>query len=184
MTFSIRKFLLVYLIILFTFFTALIAAYYYYWDCQNPTKHAHHLIHILLLNLPLCGLLIWFIIDRGITPLDSIKQQIEKRAPHHLEPLNIKKIPHEIKSLVDALNSLFKRLKETMEREQRFAGDAAHELKTPLATIKAQAQIALNSDDIAVKNQCLEKLITSVNQSTHIIQQLLILSQLHHNNPL
>jgi two-component system sensor histidine kinase QseC len=80
--------------------------------------------------------------------------------------------------LVDELNHLFLRLRDGFEREKRFAADAAHELKTPLAAIKVQAQVALNSPHVEEKDAALHKLIASVNRSTHIIQQLLIMSTL------
>ena len=80
--------------------------------------------------------------------------------------------------MIDELNKLFFRLKEGFERETRFAADAAHELRTPLAALKAQAQVALNTNDINEKNIALQKVIASVNRNTHIVQQLLTLSKL------
>lgn len=135
-------------------------------------------IYIMLLTFPLSGLLIWIIIGRGLKSLDGVAKEVANRAPSHLEPVNIAEAPDEIKPLVDELNKLFFRLKEGFEREKRFTADAAHELRTPLAALKTQAQVALNSNNIDEKNVALKKLISSVNRSTHIVQQLLTMSKL------
>jgi len=135
-------------------------------------------IYIMLLTFPLSALLIWIIIGRGLKSLDRVAQEVANRAPSHLEQVNIAEVPAEMKPLVDELNKLFFRLKEGFEREKRFAADAAHELRTPLAALKTQAQVALNSNNIEDKNIALQKLIASVNRSTHIVQQLLTISKL------
>lgn len=135
-------------------------------------------IYIMSFTFPLSGFLIWIIIGRGLRSLERITQEVSNRAPSHLEQVNINNVPDEIKPLINELNELFSRLKEGFEREKRFAGDAAHELRTPLAAIKTQAQVALNSQNINEKNKALEKLITGVDRSTHIVQQLLTMSKL------
>lgn len=135
-------------------------------------------LYILFITFPLTGLLLWFIIGRGMQPLNKVTQEVANRAPNHLQPVCLDKIPQEIKPLVDELNHLFQRLQETFEREKRFAADAAHELRTPLAAIKAQAQVALNTQKSEEKDQALQKLIASVNRSTHTVQQLLTMSRL------
>lgn len=135
-------------------------------------------LYIMLLTFPLSGLLIWIIIGRGLDSLNRVAKEVSNRAPTHLEPVDMEEIPEEIKPVIDELNKLFYRLKEGFEREKRFAADAAHELRTPLAALKTQAQVALNSNDIVEKNQALQKLIASVNRSTHIVHQLLTMSRL------
>lgn len=135
-------------------------------------------LYIMLLTFPLSGLLIWIIIGRGLDSLDKVALEVSNRAPSHLEPVDIKALPEELIPVVDELNKLFYRLKEGFEREKRFAADAAHELRTPLAALKAQAQVALNTNDIDEKNIALKKVIASVNRNTHIVQQLLMLSKL------
>ncbi len=140
-------------------------------------------LYIMLLTFPLSGLLIWIIIGRGLDSLVRVAQEVANRAPSHLEPVDIKEVPEEIKPVIDELNKLFYRLKEGFEREKRFAADAAHELRTPLAALKTQAQVALNTNNIDEKNVALHKLITSVNRSTHIVQQLLIMGKLVSEEP-
>lgn len=150
------------------------------YDTRNELGHriAQDDLYIMLLTFPLSGLLIWIIIGRGLDSLDRVAQEVANRAPTHLEPVDLKEVPEEIKPVIDELNKLFYRLKEGFEREKRFAADAAHELRTPLAALKAQAQVALHSSNIEEKNLALQKLIASVNRSTHIVQQLLTMSKL------
>lgn len=150
------------------------------YDTRNDLgrRIAQDDLYIMLLTFPLSGLLIWIIIGRGLNSLERIAEEVANRAPTHLEPVDIDVVPEEVKPLIDELNKLFFRLKEGFEREKRFAADAAHELRTPLAALKAQAQVALNTNDIETKNIALQKLIASVNRSTHVVQQLLTMSRL------
>lgn len=150
------------------------------YDTRNELGHriAQDDLYIMLLTFPLSGLLIWIIIGRGLDSLDRVAEEVANRAPTHLEPVDLHEVPEEIKPVIDELNKLFFRLKEGFEREKRFAADAAHELRTPLAALKTQAQVALHSNDIEEKNHALQKLIASVNRSTHIVQQLLTMSRL------
>ena len=170
MKLSIRKFLLINLFLAVSVTTVLTAIGNYYLDQKN--------IYIMLLTFPLSGVLIWLIIGRGLKSLDRVAQEVANRAPSHLEQVDIADVPTEMKPLVDELNKLFFRLKEGFEREKRFTADAAHELRTPLAALKTQAQVALNSNNIEDKNIALQKLIASVNRSTHIVQQLLTMNKL------
>jgi len=150
------------------------------YDTRNELgrRIAQDDLYIMLLTFPLSGLLIWIIIGRGLDSLDKVAEEVANRAPSHLEPVDLQEVPAEIKPVIDELNKLFFRLKEGFEREKRFAADAAHELRTPLAALKAQAQVALNTKDIEEKNKALQKLIASVDRSTHIVQQLLTMSRL------
>ncbi|MGC1182079.1 ATP-binding protein [Legionella sp.] len=150
------------------------------YDTRNELGHriAQDDLYIMLLTFPLSGLLIWIIIGRGLDSLDKVAEEVANRAPSHLEPVDLQEVPEEIKPVIDELNKLFFRLKEGFEREKRFAADAAHELRTPLAALKTQAQVALHTNNMEEKNQALQKLIVSVNRSTHIVQQLLTMSRL------
>jgi two-component system sensor histidine kinase QseC len=150
------------------------------YDTRNELGHrmAQDDLYIMLLTFPLSGLLIWIIIGRGLDSLDKVAEEVANRAPARLDPVDLEEVPQEITPVIDELNKLFHRLQQAFDREKRFAADAAHELKTPLAALKAQAQVALNTKDIEEKNAALKKLIVSVNRSTHIVQQLLTMSRL------
>ncbi len=132
----------------------------------------------LLIALPLLALLIWLSVGNSFKSLQQITNEIATRNPNQLQTLQIHKIPLEIKPLIDALNSLFIRLSQAFENERRFTADAAHELRTPLAGLKIQAQVALRSTDTQELKQALQQINTSVDRTTHLIEQLLILARM------
>lgn len=135
-------------------------------------------IYVMLITYPLCGLLIWVIIGRGLNVLRRVANEVANRAPSHLAPVSIEHVPVEIKPLIDELNRLFLRLQLAIEREKRFSGDAAHELRTPLAALKTQTQVALRASDPVELRHILLNVISGVDRCTHVIQQLLTLSKL------
>ncbi|MBV9575740.1 MAG: two-component sensor histidine kinase, partial [Gammaproteobacteria bacterium] len=134
--------------------------------------------NILLITYPVFGLLVWFIINLALRSITRVTTEISNRASTFLEPVQLTEIPVEIKPLVAELNQLFIRLKLAFERNKRFAADAAHELRTPLAALKTHAQVALKADDDVDRTKALEKVIESVNRSSHVVAQLLTLSRL------
>lgn len=141
-------------------------------------------IYIMLLTFPVLGILIWLVLAHGLSSLKRVADELSTREPNYLEPVDIEQVPEEIASLVDELNRLLLRLKQTLDREQRFASDAAHELRTPLAALKTHAQVAIKAtDDPEIKN-ALTKVMKGVERSTHVVQQLLTLSRLVPGSPL
>lgn len=133
---------------------------------------------VMLVFFPLLGVMIWFIVNRHLRNIHRLANEIAQRAPRYLEPVDLKKVPIEVQPLIDELNKLFIRLTEAFEREQRFAADAAHELRTPMAAIKTQTQVALNTESTADLKTALHKILAGVDRSTHVVQQLLTLSRL------
>ncbi len=150
------------------------------YNTRNELGHriAQDDLYIMLLTFPLSGLLIWIIIGKGLDSLDAVALEVSNRKPNQLDPLDVTDVPEEIKPVIDELNKLFSRLQQAFDREKRFAADAAHELKTPLAALKAQAQVALMTKDKKEREEALKKLIASVDRSTHVVQQLLTMSRL------
>jgi two-component system, OmpR family, sensor histidine kinase QseC len=150
------------------------------YDNRDKLGHviAQDDIYIMLLIFPLSGLLIWIIIGRGLSSIDRVAKEVSNRAPTYLEPVDVKGVPTEIKPLIDELNKLFLRLQQAFDREKRFAADAAHELRTPLAALKTQAQVALMAEDDLERKEALTKVVSGVDRGTHIIQQLLTMSRL------
>lgn len=134
-------------------------------------------IYIMLLSYPFLALLIWFIVGKALSILKRVTREVSHRAPSYLQPFDLTAVPAEIVPLVQALNQLFGRLHDAFEREKRFTGDAAHELKTPLAAISAQAQVALRAGG-GNNREVLTKILEGVNRSNHVIQQLLTLSRM------
>lgn len=134
-------------------------------------------IYIMLTVYPLLGILIWIIIGKGFSPLKRVANEVSHRAATRLESVDLAEVPDEIKVLVDELNNLFRRLQNAFDREKRFSADAAHELRTPLAVLKSQAQVAMRSKDPEEQRYALNKLVASVDRSTHVVEQLLTLSR-------
>lgn len=135
-------------------------------------------IYIMLLVTPLLGLLIWIIVGKGLNPLERVTKEVSHRAASYLKPVDLAVVPEEISALVDELNNLFERLQQAFDREKRFSADAAHELRTPLAVLKTQAQVAIRSTDEEERITSLNKLIHGVDRSTHVVHQLLTLARM------
>ena len=135
-------------------------------------------LYIMLLTYPILGLLIWVVVGRGLSSIHRVAEEVSHRAPNYLEPVDLHTVPVEIKGLVDELNHLLLRLQQGLEREKRFSADAAHELRTPLAALKTQAQVALQAMSEDELKNALKKVIKGVDRSTHVVEQLLTLSRL------
>ncbi len=131
-------------------------------------------LSVLLMALPLLAFLIWISVGRSFKPLQQVAAEIGARTSDQLQPLDSQKIPLEITVLVDALNNLFIRLERAFENERRFTADAAHELRTPLAGLKTQAQVAQR----AINPQpALQQILIGVDRATHLVTQLLTLAR-------
>lgn len=130
-----------------------------------------------LAAVPVLALLIWFGIGAGLRPLKHLKNEVTQRAANQLEPLVMTDVPEEVAPLVKSLNDLFARLKNEFEGERRFTADAAHELRTPLAALKIQAQVALRSTNKAERNAALENVLHGVDRATRLVEQLLTLAR-------
>lgn len=139
---------------------------------------AHSNANILLVTYPVFGLLVWFIVSFALRSITRVTSEISNRASTYLEPVQLTEIPIEIQPLIAALNELFIRLKLAFDRNKRFAADAAHELRTPLAALKTHVQVALMAENEAEKNKALNHVIESVDRSSHVVAQLLTLSRL------
>lgn len=134
--------------------------------------------YILLIIYPIAGLLIWIIVGYALAGIERVTEEVRHRLPNYLAPVDAAYVPNEIKPLVTELNKLFVRLHQAFEREKRFAADAAHELKTPLAALKTQAQVGINSKSDAERIEILHNIVTASDRLTHIVQQLLTMSRL------
>ncbi len=132
----------------------------------------------LLALLPLLGFVSWLTTSRGPGPLRNIVRRIKQRSPEDLQTLPLDDAPEEIRPLLEALNQLFERVSRTMEREQWFTGDASHELRTPLATLRIQAQLAQRTRDPQQREYALQQLLTGIDRSTHVVEQLLALARM------
>jgi len=133
---------------------------------------------ILLWAIPLFALVIFFTVDRGLRPLESLSEEVRRRDIDKLEPVDNRDVPRELLPLVDALNEMLSRLDEAIQREKQFTSDASHELRTPLAAIRLHAQLALKAGDMDGIKASLEKVMSSVDRGTYLVEQLLMLARL------
>lgn len=128
--------------------------------------------------LPLAVLLIWLALARGINPLSELEDRIRKRRPDDLSPLDDSAVPVEVAPLVASVNGLLMRLKDSLATQKRFLADAAHQLKTPLAGLRMQADLAQRQDANADElKQSLKQIGRSSMRATHTVNQLLALAR-------
>jgi two-component system sensor histidine kinase QseC len=133
----------------------------------------------LALALPLLGALGWWSIRTGLAPLHALSQALRRRPPQATEPLTLEQMPPELVPLVEALNALLGRIGSMLASERRFTADAAHELRTPIAAIRAQAQVALGAGDNQPERQrALLATVAGCDRATRLVEQLLTLARL------
>ncbi|HYQ98798.1 MAG TPA: ATP-binding protein [Casimicrobiaceae bacterium] len=141
-------------------------------------KIAKNMLWPLLLALPALGVLIWLGIYRATRPLRRLHGEVARRAPDNLAALDPGDAPAEVAPLVASLNALFDRVRASIENERRFTADAAHELRTPLAALRAQAQVARGAPDEAERVRALDNVIAGCDRASHLVDQLLTLARL------
>ena len=128
--------------------------------------------------LPLAVLLVWLALARGIKPLHQLEERIRARKPDDLSPIHHKDVPLEVVPLVDSVNDLLGRLNHSLATQKRFLADAAHQLKTPLAGLRMQAEMAqradAQADDLKLS---LQQIGRSSMRATHTVNQLLALAR-------
>ncbi len=132
----------------------------------------------LLLVVPLIAILVWSSVGVGLAPLRRLANEILRRSPQQLEPVSIENTPKEVQPIVDSLNRLLTQLDSAFDAERRFTSNAAHELRTPLAALKTQAQVALRATDSEVRTQALHQTLAGVDRASHLVGQLLTLARL------
>ena len=116
-------------------------------------------------------------IRAGLSPLTRLRQQVEGRAPTDLAPLHLASAPRELWSLATAINTLLSAVQSTVATQKRFIGDAAHQLRTPLAGLKSQTEIALQSNTDPQLQARLQRVHESATRSAHLVNQLLTLAR-------
>ncbi|MDO6409858.1 MAG: quorum sensing histidine kinase QseC [Pantoea sp.] len=118
--------------------------------------------------------LVWF----ELRPLKRLTASLHQRAADDDTPLPLARLPKEVQPLVLALNGLFSRMADLVQRERRFTSDAAHELRSPLAALRVQSEvIQLADDDEIVRKRALQQLDTGILRATRLVDQLLTLSR-------
>jgi two-component system, OmpR family, sensor histidine kinase TctE len=130
--------------------------------------------------LPLAVVLIWFALTRGLRPLDELQRRIRQRAIGDLSPIDESAAPEEVSPLVAAINDLLARLDRSIGVQKHFLADAAHQLKTPLAGLRMQAELAqreADGGDAKAVKRSLHQIARSSQQAAHMVNQLLAMAR-------
>jgi two-component system sensor histidine kinase QseC len=138
----------------------------------------------LAIALPLLAVAVWWSVRQGLAPLRELAGALAARDPQAIAPLAMAgDAPSEMRPMLAALNGLFDRIGLLLASERRFTADAAHELRTPIAAIRAQAQAALGATNDAERRQALANTLLGCDRAVHLVEQLLTLSRLESSAP-
>ena len=125
----------------------------------------------------LAGFAVWYGVGRGLAPLATLRREIESRSHRDLSALSEEQAPQEVRPLINAMNDLLARLGTAISAQQRFIADAAHQLRTPIAGLKTQTELALRQSQLGHVHETLRQLRTAAEQSTRLVNQLLSLAR-------
>jgi two-component system sensor histidine kinase TctE len=154
----------------------------------EPTDGRTHLANEIIkgvilpqfLVLPLALLLVWFGLTRGLAPLSQLQSRIQSRRQDDLSPIDPAPAPEELKPLVGSFNELMARMNRNLLAQRRFIADAAHQMKTPLAGLRTQAELALRQTDPEELRRSLRQIAQSSERATRLVNQLLALARAEH----
>ncbi len=132
----------------------------------------------LLALLPVLGVMIWWIVGQGLRPMRSLARQVGQRSAQALDALPEVDLPDEIRPLDHELNRLLLRLGHALQTQRAFIADAAHELRTPLAALQLQLQLAERAKESPERDEALKTLRAGFARATHLVTQLLTLARL------
>ena len=154
---------------------------------DKRVEHANEIIKGVILPqfiiLPIALALVWFALSRGLSPLAELQRQIRERRPDDLSPIDSRQVPEEINPLVSSLNDMLERLSQTIQMQKRFIADAAHQMKTPLAGMRMQSELALRQTNYDEIHRSLEQLSKSSESATRLVNQLLALARAENQTP-
>jgi two-component system OmpR family sensor kinase len=137
---------------------------------------ANAVLPVLLLT-PLLMLAVGWVINRSLAPLTRMRKQVAARAATDLSPLPAQGVPLEVQPLVAELNLLFGRVRETLQAQQNFVADAAHELRSPLTALKLQVQAAERARDEQARAGAVADMAAGIERAIALVEQLLVLAR-------
>ncbi|MEM8751147.1 MAG: sensor histidine kinase [Pseudomonadota bacterium] len=129
------------------------------------------LLRLLVVTL-FAGIIVWFAVTRGLRPIESLRTAIDKRTPFDLTPIK-RPMPQELQGIVSAMNDLLARVARSKANRERFVGDAAHQLRNPIAALKTQAENALQSKQQDQLRSGLANIVNTTNQTGRMVEQML-----------
>jgi two-component system, OmpR family, sensor histidine kinase TctE len=147
---------------------------------QLTTEIARGVMLSQFVILPLAVLLVWFALLRGLRPLNELQRRIRQRAADDLSPIDERLAPEEVSPLVGAINDLLARLDRSIAAQKHFLADAAHQLKTPLAGLRTQAELAqreVDAGDARSVKRSLHQIARSSQRAAHMVNQLLSMAR-------
>jgi two-component system sensor histidine kinase TctE len=127
--------------------------------------------------IALMSVIVWGGIRTGLAPLWRMRRLVEDRAPNDLAPIELDAAPLEVRALAKAINALLAEVQESVNAQKRFISDAAHQLRTPLAGLKSQTELALKETDDPALKERLQRVQSSAARSAHLVNQLLTLAR-------
>jgi two-component system sensor histidine kinase TctE len=157
----------------------------YQLHVSETTHQRQELVRGILANIVIPQLLlimisagaVWYGLKEGLAPLERLRREVANRQRDDLNRLDDSKAPIEVRPLIGAVNDLLERLQQVMQAQKRFVADAAHQLRTPFAGLKTQAELALRESDDARKQHALQHILTSTQHGTRLVNQLLALAR-------
>jgi two-component system sensor histidine kinase TctE len=149
---------------------------------------ARELVYDMLVPLVLLGAVLGFLVNaavaRGLRPLQRLQSEVGEKSVEALHPIEMAQAPREVHALADAVNRLLAAVRRSMQQEKRFLNDAAHQLRTPLAGLKGQLELALAEQDPEALKARLVKVNAAVERSAHLVHQLLSLARTEQEVPM
>lgn len=134
-------------------------------------------ITVVLLLVPLTIAFVWLGLRRGLHPLQLLRDRVEQRRADDLSPIAPEEVPAEVAPLVNTLNTQLERVRRNLDAQRRFVADAAHQLRTPLAGLKTQAQAALRVESLETMRARIERIELSSDRLSRLVAQLLVLAR-------
>jgi two-component system, OmpR family, sensor histidine kinase QseC len=151
----------------------------------DPARHRNDVTHDVVTDLimfaivflPITLFLIWWIVARSFEPIRWTSKDVMQRSGQQLDDVSLASVPREIAPLIQSINTLLGRIRDTLAAERRFTADAAHELRTPLAAVRAHAQVLQGARTPQEAQEAAGDIIVGVDRSRRLVDQLLALAR-------